>query len=279
VNRASRVSLRVLALALASMLATMLATLLASIVAPGVANAGPDNRPPPAPDSAGAQRRPGPADNRRIVGILEVRVDGVPDEVKERFQRGLEDQLDTKHYWLASRAHVKQMMMRSTRWTEGCVVGPCLAEVRAQTGAELVLLAALTGSGTSFGYVVTLVRTDTGRVLQQESDRCDVCTVNEAMTQATLATTGLLNNVPDKLPDEAADQSATLDLAVGKVKRELAERDRHSRRVGTVLTAVGVAVAIGGLALYLVDDQPTYGAVTAGMGGALAAGGIVVLTF
>ena len=63
------------------------------------------------------------------------------------------------------------------KWTEGCVVGACLSEVRAQTGAELVLLAALTGSGTSFGYVVTLVRTDTGRVLAQESDRCDVCTV------------------------------------------------------------------------------------------------------
>jgi hypothetical protein len=259
------------------------------LLAGGVANAGPDPRaagaasasavPPPAPDGSGTQGRPGPADSRRIVGILEVRVDGVPDEVKERFQRGLEDQVDTKHYWLASRARVKQLMMRSTKWTEGCIVGPCLAEVRAQTGAELVLLAALTGSGTSFGYVVTLVRTDTGRVLQQESDRCDVCTVNEAMTQATLATTGLLNNVPDKLPDEAADQTASVDLAVGKVQRDLAASDRRTARIGIALTAVGVAAVIGGLAVYFVQDQPTYAAMTAAAGGALTASGVVVLTF
>jgi len=247
------------------------------LLASGVAHA--DNRAAPAPDSAGTRGPPGPADNRRIVGILEVRVDGVPEEVKERFQRGLEDQVDTKHYWLASRAHVKQRMMQSTKWTEGCIVGPCLAEVRAQTGAELVLLAALTGAGTSFGYVVTLVRTDTGRVLQQESDRCDVCTVNEAMTQATLATTGLLNNVPDKLPDEAADQTASVNLAVGRIERDLAAHDRHTTHLGAALTAVGVAVAIGGLALYFTQDSPTYAAATAAAGGALAAGGVVVLSF
>jgi hypothetical protein len=251
------------------------------LLASGVAHA--DNRSapaaPPAPDGAGVRSLTGPADNRRIVGILEVRVDGVPDEVKERFQRGLEDQVDTKHYWLASRALVKQRMMRSTKWTEGCIVGPCLAEVRAQTGAELVLLAALTGSGTSFGYVVTLVRTDSGRVLQQESDRCDVCTVNEAMTQATLATTGLLNNVPDKLPDEAADHTASLDLAVGKVRRDLADHDRHTARIGTALAGVGLAVALGGLAVYLIQDHPTYAAMTAAAGGALTAGGLIVLSF
>ena len=61
-----------------------------------------------------------------------------------------------------------EMMANSTKWTEGCVVGSCLHEVKTQTGAELVLLAALTGSGTSFGYVVTLVRTDTGRMLAQD---------------------------------------------------------------------------------------------------------------
>ncbi len=234
---------------------------------------------PPAPDGAGTRGPSGPADNRRIVGILEVRVDGVPDEVKERFQRGLEDQVDTKQYWLASRARVKQLMMRSTKWTEGCIVGPCLAEVRAQTGAELVLLAALTGAGTSFGYVVTLVRTDTGRVLQQESDRCDVCTVNEAMTQATLATTGLLNNVPDKLPDEAAELTARVDLAVSKVARDLAHQERRTARVGVTLTAIGLAAAIGGLTIYLVDDKPTYAAMTAAAGGALTASGLIVLTF
>lgn len=259
----------------------MVAVLLAEGVV-GVASAAPESRPmpAPAPDGTGVRTRPAPADNRRIVGILEVRVEGLPEGVKANFQRGLEDQFDTKHYWLASREHMKKLLTRSTKWTEGCVVGGCLAEVRAQTGAELVLLAALTGSGTSFGYVVTLVRTDTGRVLQQDSERCDVCTVSEAMAKATLATVGLLNSVPDLLPDEAAAQGAAVDVGVGRVERQLAARDRHTTRLGIVLTAVGLATAVAGLVLYELDSQnASYAVPTAVGGAALAAGGVVVLTF
>lgn len=264
----------------------------AMLAASGVASAGPDSRSAPAPSAAapasvpaaapdgpGVRPRPGPADNRRIVGILDVRVEGVPDAVKESFQHELEDQFDVKQYWLGSREFMRQRLMRSTRWTEGCLVGACLAEVRAQTGAELVLLAALTGSGTSFGYVVTLVRTDTGRVLQQESDRCDVCTVREAMSKATLAMVELLNNIPAKLPDEAAEQTATINTAVGKVQRELAAHDQHATRVGVAITAIGVAVAAVGAVLYSLDNNSSYAVPTAIGGGAMAAGGIIVLAF
>jgi hypothetical protein len=250
------------------------------LLAGSVANAAPESRPmaAPPPDGAGVHR-PAPADNRRVVGILEVRVEGLPDDIKQSFQRSLEDQFDTKQYWLMSRTLMKQWMMRSAKWTDGCVVGPCLAEVRAQTGAELVLLAALTGAGTSFGYVITLVRTDTGHVLQQVADRCDVCTVSEAMNNAMLATVGLLNSVPDKLPDEAAEQGAAIDVAVGKVKRELAAHDQHTRRIGLALTAAGLAVAIVSTVVYESQNKPASALATAVGGGALAAGGIVVLTF
>jgi hypothetical protein len=251
------------------------------LLAGSVASAEPESRPvaAPPPDGTGVSSQPQPADNRRIIGVFEVRVDGLPDDVKESFQRALEDQIDTKQYWLAGRAIVKQKMMRSTKWIEGCVVGPCLAEVRAQTGAELVLDAVFTGSRTSFGYILTLVRTDTGRVLQQESDRCDVCTVSEVMTKARLSVVGLLANVPDKLPDEAAEQRAAIDTAVGKVKQELAAHDRHTTRLGIALTAAGIAAAIVGTALYESQNKPTYAVATAVGGGALAAGGVVVLTF
>jgi hypothetical protein len=251
------------------------------LLAGGVANAGPDSRPvaAPAPDGTGTTSQSAPADKRRIVGILEVRVEGLPDDVKQSFQRSIEDQFDTKQYWLMNRTLMKQRLIRSTKWTEGCVVGECLAEVRAQTGAELVLLAALTGAGTSFGYVVTLVRTDTGRVFQQVSDRCDVCTVSEAMGNATLATVGLLNNVPDKLPDEAAEQGVAIDVAVGKVTRELAARDQHTTRVGIVLTAVGLAAGIVGGVLYELNSKSSFAAPTVAGGGALALGGVVVLAF
>lgn len=253
----------------------------AMLVVGGVASAGPDSRPapPPPPDGPGVRTRPTPADNRRIVGVLDVRVEGVPDAVKDSFQHDIEDQFDTKHYWLASRDYMRQHLLRSTKWTEGCLVGACLTEVRAQTGAELVLLAALTGSGTSFGYVVTLVRTDTGRVVQQNSERCDVCTVREAMAKATLATVDLLNNVPDKLPDEAAEQGAALNTAVGKVRKELAAHDQHATRVGVVVTALGVAAAAVGAVLYSIDNGSRYAAPTAIAGGAMAAGGVIVLAF
>lgn len=253
----------------------------AMLLAATAARAEADGRPvaAPPPDGTGVHPRPSPADNRRIVGILEVRVEGVSDDVKETFQRGLEDQFDTKHYWLASRSYMKQRLLPSTKWTDGCIVGACLAEVRARTGAELVLLAALTGSGTSFGYVVTLVRTDTGRVLEQDSGRCDVCTLNEAITNAKLATVGLLNNVPDKLPDEAAEQTAAMNAAVAKAQRDIAAQDQHTTRVGIVLTAIGVAAAITGGLLYELANKPSYALPIAAGGGALAAGGVVVLTF
>jgi hypothetical protein len=231
----------------------------------------------PPPDGTGALKQSEPADKRRIVGVLEVRVDGVPDEVKESFQRGLESQVDDKSYYLASRARVKSSMMRSTKWTDGCVVGPCLAEVRAQTGADLVLLAALTGSGTSFGYVVTLVRTDTGRVLQQESDRCDVCTVNEVIDKATKATTNLLSQLPEQLPDEAAAQGAA-EAAVARAREETARQQHHKTQLGVALALVGVGVLVTGAALYAIDNK-SYAAMTASGGAAIAASGLVVLAF
>src|SRR4051812_7948960 len=201
---------------------------------------------------------PGPGDRRRIVGILDVRVEGVPAEIAQQFQTGLEDQLDSRAYWLAPMSRLHDMMANSTKWTEGCVVGVCLNEVRAQTGAELVLLAALTGSGTSFGYVVTLVRTDTGRMLAQESERCDVCTVNEALTNATLAAVKLLTSVPDKLPDEAADNRAAMDRQAKKLEGDKNGMHHHHKRVALAVTMVGLAVAATGAAVYFVQDHPSY---------------------
>ena len=214
-----------------------------------------------------------------MVGILDVRVDGVADAVKAQFERGLEEQLDTKIYWLSSRAQMRERMKFSTKWTEGCLVGGCLAELRTQTNAELVLLAAFNGSGTSFGHVVTIVRTDTGRVLSQESGRCEVCTVNEAMAEATLAVLRLLNAVPDKLPDEAGDHSVAMDLVTASSKKELAETQRSVRRLGIALTVIGLAVAGGGLATYVLNDKPDYALAITAAGGGLLLGGVVVLTF
>jgi hypothetical protein len=255
------------------------------LVMGGVASAGPaggDGRPAPAPapDGLGVHARATSVDNRRIVGVLDVRIEGLTSEIKESFQKSLDDQFDTKAYWLASHALMRQRLSRSTKWVDGCITGPCLAEVRAQTGAEIVLLASLTGGGTSFEFVVTLVRTDTGRVVDQEANRCEVCRVGQVIGDATEAVIGMLNRLPDKLPDEAAEQAAAIDLAVGKVRRELTMREHHTSRLGTTLTVVGLAAAVTGAVLYALDtSRASYAVPIAAGGGAFALAGITVLAF
>jgi len=215
---------------------------------------------------------------RRIVAVLDIRVEGMPDSVGKQFERELEEQLDTNAFWLSTGAQVRERMKFSTKWNDGCLIGPCLTELRTQTSAELALLAALKAEGTSYGYVVTIVRTDNGRVLSQESGRCDVCTAKEAMREATLATIKLLNEVPDKLPDEVGERGAQIDLAVGKLVRHMKSDQRRWKRRGIGMLVTGLGVAAAGLTAYLVtDSDPTLAAV--GAGGGLALGGIVALTF
>jgi hypothetical protein len=196
----------------------------------------------------------------------------------------LEARLGAMRLQLVPRAGLRARMRDSTKWTEGCLVGGCLSEVRVQTGARLVLLAALTGSGTTFGYVVTVVRTDTGRVMAQEAERCDVCTASEATTRAVAAAVKLVREIPGSLPDDAAEQGAAVEVAVNAVNRERAAERRAARRgvrrVGWTLTLVGVAAAAAGTALYLAgDDRPALGLAAAAAGGGLAAGGIAILAF
>ena len=235
----------------------------------------PPAEPPPKPKKA-------PTGKERIVGILDVRGPTTADELT--FERNLEDQLDTNTYWLAPRAIMRERLRNSTKWTEGCLVHHCLQEVKVQTGADVVILAALTGSGTSFGFVVTLLRTDTGKVVAQEAARCDVCTFVETMNAAVLATIKLLDQVPPKLPDETAQAGAAVDLAVQMAVQPLekkldAANRNNDTKLGIVMTVVGLAVAGGGAAWYFADDKNEMGLATACGGGGLALGGIGVLAF
>jgi hypothetical protein len=212
----------------------------------------------PAPEPTRTQV---PKDGRRIIGILDVRIDGAPAEVGAQFQRDLEAQVDNKHYYLAPRVRMHDILANSTKWTEGCVVGDCLREARAQTGADVVLLA-------------SLVSTQMGTVIGQESERCDVCTVSEALSAATLATVKLLNSVPDDLdvPHPVASPAKPLEEKLDQVQ--------HARKVaGTALAIAGVAVGAVGAAIYFANDHAKTGLGVAGVGGGLALGGIFSLAF
>ncbi len=227
--------------------------------------------PAPAPDPASTQF---PKDGRRIIGILDVRIDGAPNEVGAQFQRDLEAQVDNKHYYLAPRMRMHDILANSTKWTEGCVVGDCLREARQQTGADVVLLASLNGSGTSFGWVITLVSTQMGTVVGQQSERCDVCTVSEALSAATLATVSLLNSIPDDLgkPAPVLQPTRPLEATISQL--------HHRRTVaGTALTITGLAVAAAGAAIYFAKDHSKTGLGIGGIGGGLLLGGVFTLAF
>jgi hypothetical protein len=247
----------------------------------GVAHADPRKSPPP--PAPAAKPMPKPGDKRRIVAILDVRVgDGVPAEVSQQFQRDLDQMVDPEHYWLAPRARVHELMTNSTKWTDGCVIGPCIHEVHTQTSADVALVAALTGSGTSFGSVITIVRTDNGHVLSQESARCDVCTLNEALKAAERASVKLLEALPSKLPDEDAALRTELAAATQPLEARIAtlERDHGHTTAGTTLLVVGLAAAGAGIAMYsMQSSHQNVGAGLAGAGAGVALGGAVVLTF
>jgi hypothetical protein len=105
------------------------------------------------------------------------------------------------------------------------------------------------------------------------------------MNAAVLSTIRLLTSIPDKLPDEAAEQAAAVDLAVrnalAPVEKKLvaAEKRSHAKALGITLTLLGLAAVGGGAAWYFLDDDNENGLITAAGGGGLAAGGIGVLVF
>ena len=261
-----------------------LATLLALTALSATGVAGPAKNPPkkepakpaPAPPVVVDQEPPStpfPAssDPRRIIGFLDVRVEGAPSEVGVQFERDVEEEIDQRRYFLATRVRMHERMTSSTKWTEGCVVGDCLREVKVQTNADIVLLASLSGSGTSYGWVVTLVGTQRGKVVGQTSERCDVCTVSEALSAATRATLALLDHVPADLNSEPV-------VAARPVEPPPPVREDH-HLAGGVLTAAGAALAIAGAVYYFTQSHDKNGLVLAGAGGGLLVGGVVTLTF
>lgn len=228
------------------------------------------------PASSGAR----PAGQRRAVAILDVRVgEGVPVAVAEQFQHDLDQMVDPQHYFLVPRSKVHDLMANSTKWTDGCVIGPCIREVKAQSKADVALIAALTGSGTSFGSVITLVRTDTGHVLAQESARCDVCTLDEALATAEHASVKLLDALPRQLPDETAPAREAADAAAHAISTRVDQIEHRHVAAGYALSIVGVLAAGAGIALYEAEGHDTYALASAGAGIGLFLGGVTVLAF
>jgi hypothetical protein len=170
---------------------------------------------------------------------------------------------------------MREMLGGSTRWTEGCLLGPCMTEVRRQTQAHLVLTVFLQGLGTTYRHVITLIRTDTGAVVDQRTDVCVACAQSEAITKATSAILDMVSKAPDLDQADGPDPTKVERELVAPMRSKLANTRRRTRITGVVLLAAAVAGAGVGMYFRSTDDDMATPALAASAG--LAASGVVVL--
>ena len=215
--------------------------------------------------AAGA--RPAAA-QQRVVGLLDVRGDGVEPVVLERFAAAIEEGMESTDELVAAPRSRMHEMLEQSSWSSACLVGKCLVEVKQQTGADLVVVGGLTGSGESYRFTVTILDTTTGQVIDQSTDSCPACTLEDVATQVTLATIELIN------------AASELPVAAPPVASRSDGRGRGHARAARVagLVTLGVAVLAAGIGYYFHDDdRDELGYPLLGAGVGLAVGGTAML--
>lgn len=206
---------------------------------------------------------PAHADGEKIVGLLDVRADGVDPVVRDRFADAIEEGLaGSAEYTPATRERMLQMLA-NTAWSPACLIGPCLAEVRAQTGAQYVVTAGVTGSGQSYRLTISLIETERGTLVSQVTETCPACTVEDVASSAMLSTIELINGV-----------SSVAVPAAG-----VARGRNHGRTVRrTAVLLLGSALLAAGAGYYFLEkdrDDVSYPLLGAAAG--LAVSGTVML--
>jgi hypothetical protein len=207
---------------------------------------------------------------RPVVGLLDVRADGVEQIVIDRFIEGIEEGLSGGDHVSAPRERLAAMLARSA-WSPACSVGPCLSEVRAQTGAALVVTGGISGSGLSYRFTLTLIETEHGRVIGQKAESCPACTIDDLASAVTLATIELVSGLaPVEGGEGLLDAERRLSALQGRVR----DHGRSTRR--TALLFVSAAVIAGVSGYYFLDqDRDRVGYPLLGTAGGLAAAGAV----
>lgn len=219
-----------------------------------------------APATAQPRPRPAPADTDDVIGLLDVRVEGLSPAAAEAFTKKIEDGLEVSGLKFASRERLRGYLA-GTPWNSACLLGVCLGELSRGADVSTVIEVALATSGPSYHYVITLLDTASGQPINQVAAKCDVCTTDEAFTEASLAVVALVNGVGDGAPP------ATV-RAAGEAR--VAHARSRARWLG--LVALGAAAAAAGGAYYFFDeDRDTLGGASAGAAGALGLVGAVSL--
>ena len=213
------------------------------------------------------------------IGVLEVATRGVSEAAGDKFEQSVEETLAGVGFRVM-RSQTVQEKLAGTNYIAGCTVGPCMKEVLARTGLHRVLVARIQGNGQSYSVVVSLVDTATGELVSQVAQSCPVCTVEEAISTATLATVELLTARPRSAEGKRARAMARAardsERAAGDATLE--RRQARARRFGWVFLVGGAAAAGLGVGL-IASDRREVGSASAGLGGGLAVAGVTALVW
>lgn len=216
--------------------------------------------------------RPAPADTDDVIGLLDVRVEGLSADAAEVFTRKIEDGLELSGLKVASNERLRAYLA-GTPWNTACLFGACLAELQRGAAVATVIEVALATSGPSYHYVITLLDTRSGQPLTQVAAKCDVCTTDEAFTEAALAVVALVNGVGDGAPPVVP---VVVDPAVRRARARVAHARSRTRWLGVVLLGAAAAAGAGSWYFYR-DDRDALGGATAGAAGALGVAGFTSL--
>ncbi len=204
-----------------------------------------------------------------LVGLLDVRVEGVSDTAAEVFTRQIEESLGIAGLKVAPRARLREFLA-GTDWNAACLIGTCLKELKTHAGVGQVIEAALVSIGPSYHYTITLLDTETGTIIRQTSRKCDVCTTDEAFADAALEVVSLVTN-----PDGDGARPAVVSPDPPTSESTLKGR-RATRRTGVALLGAAVLAGAGGVYL-LSRDEDRLGSALAGGAGAFAVAGATCL--
>lgn len=203
-----------------------------------------------------------------LIGLLDVRVEGVSDAAAEVFAKQIEESLGIAGLQVASRARLREFLA-GTPWNAACLVGDCLKELETHAGVGQVIEAALVSIGPSYHYTITLLDTATGTIIRQTSRKCDVCTTDEAFADAALEVVALVTN-----PD--GDAATSKDVRPKASPESTVKGRRAIRRAAVAFLGAAVLAGAGG-AYLLSRDEDRLGSAVVGGAGAFAVAGVTCL--
>lgn len=216
------------------------------------------------PSSSSSSSSAGSVDDD-LIGLLDVRVEGVSDAAAEVFTRQIEESLGIAGLKVAGRARLREFLA-GTPWNAACLMGTCLRELKTHAGVGKVIEATLVSIGPSYHYTLTLLDTGTGAILRQASRKCDVCTTDEAFADAALGVVELITEGEDLAPAGPRPGPAPIP---GRARRT-------TRRAALALMGAAALAGAGGYYL-LTRDEDRLGAAAIGASGAFAVAGVTCL--